>query len=98
MNVHDFFFTPKAVETFQGIVMNMQEVSLIAAERVRSQIMHRIHLIHQHPMQSSKKIDLKGVNGHFRVAEVLNFRLYYQVDDASIVLMDILMDKELSKV
>ncbi len=98
VNAHDFFFTPSAAEKFQAIVSNMQEVSLIAAERVRSRIIHKLHLIQHNPIQSSKKIELPGLEGHFRVAEVLNYKMFYFVDDSRIVLMDILLDKEMSKV
>jgi hypothetical protein len=98
MNAHDFFFTPSAAEKFQAIVSHMQEVSLIAAERVRSRIIHKLHLIQHNPIQSSKKIELSGLEGHFRVAEVLNYKMFYFVDDSRIVLMDILLDKEMSKV
>jgi hypothetical protein len=98
MNTQEFYFTRKGEEAFRNIVLNMQEVSLIAAERVRSRILHRIHLIHHHPLQSSKKIEFRDLKGHFRVAEALNYRIYYLVEEDKIVLMDILMDKEVSKV
>lgn len=76
----------------------MQEVSLIAAERVRSRIIHRLHLIHHQPLQSSRKIEVNGVQGHFRTADVLNYKLVYLLEEKRIVLMDILLDKEMSKV
>lgn len=97
MNAQEFFFTSKAHDAFREVVLHMQEVSLIAAERVRARILHRIHLIHHHPLQSSKKVEFKGLNGHFRMADVLNYRLFYLVEEDRIILMDILMDKEVSR-
>jgi len=98
MHSYEFQFTPNAVDTFRAIVMHMQEVSLIAAERVRSRILHRLHLIQHQPLQSSKKIEVNSVQGHFRVADVLNYKMIYLVEENKIVLMDILLDKEMSKV
>ncbi|MFN8777675.1 MAG: hypothetical protein ACK5XV_13015 [Flavobacteriales bacterium] len=98
MNAYDFYLTPHAADTFRSIVSNMQEVSLIAAERVRSRIVHRLHLIHHNPMQASRKMELSGLDGHFRVADVLNYKMVYLVKENRIVLMDILLDKEMSKV
>jgi plasmid stabilization system protein ParE len=93
MNNHDFFFSHKAVDTFRQIILDMQEVSLVAAESVRAKIFHKLHLIQHHPLQSSKEIELSGINGHFRLTTVLNYKIYYKVEESRILVVDILTDK-----
>jgi plasmid stabilization system protein ParE len=97
MNTQEFFFTESAKEAFHNIILQVQQVSLIAAERVRSKIFHKIHLIHHHPLQSSKPIDLNGMEGHIRLTTVMNYKIYYLVEDERIIVLDLLMDKELQQ-
>lgn len=92
MNSHEFVFSLSARDSFQAIIQDMQQVSLLSAERVRSRIMHKLHLIQHQPMQSSKKVDI-GLVGHFRVTTVLNFKVFYQVHNDHVLVVDILTDK-----
>jgi plasmid stabilization system protein ParE len=94
MNTHEFYFTESAKNAFRGIIEQVQQVSLIAAERMRNKIFHKLHLIHHHPLQGSKKVELANVAGHIRLATVLNFKIYYKVEDKRIIVLDLLLDKE----
>jgi hypothetical protein len=69
-------------------------VSLIAAERMRNKIFHKLDLIHHHPLHGSKKVEVANTPGHYRLATVLTYKIYYKVEDKRIIVMDILLDKE----
>ena len=98
MNSYEFYFTPNAAESFLRIIQDVQEVSLLSAEKVRSRIFHKLHLIHHHPSQGSKRIELPGVEGHMRLATVLNYKIYFRLDAQRIIVMEMLMDKEAKSV
>ncbi len=98
MNSHEFYFTPNAADSFLRIIQDVQEVSLLSAEKVRSRIFHKLHLIHHHPSQGSKRIELPGVEGHMRLATVLNYKIYFRLETQRIIVMDMLMDKEAKSV
>jgi len=80
------------------IIMDMQQVSLLSAEKVRKRIIHKLHLIQHQPMQSSKEVTMSGLKGHYRSASVLNFKIFYMVEENRICVVDILMDKEVKTV
>lgn len=94
MNQQELVFTATAKNSLQDLIHQVQEVSLIAAERVRSRIFHRLHLIHHQPTQASRKADFGALEGHFRVATVLNYKIYYLVEETRIVVLDLILDKE----
>ena len=94
MNSQEFYFTASAEATFREHLSRIQQVSLIAAERMRNKIFHKLHLIHHHPLQGSRKVELTGVEGHFRVATVLNYKIYYKVEDKRVIVVDMLLDKD----
>ncbi len=94
MNSYSFFFTQPAVESLQKMIEDVQEVSLLSAEKVRSRIFHKLHLLHHHPTQGSKKIDLPGVEGHLRLATVLNYKIYFKLESERIIVLDLLIDKD----
>ncbi len=93
MTSSDFIFSQHAVDVFRGIIEDMQQVSLLSAEKVRTRILHKLHLIHHQPLQSSKKIEL-GLDGHFRVATVLHYKIFYKVEKDRVCIVDMLLDKE----
>jgi hypothetical protein len=93
MNSHEFVFTQHALDVYRAIIEDLQQVSLLSAEKVRSRIMHKLHLIQHQPMQSSKKVEV-GLEGHFRVTTVLNYKIFYLLEPARICVVDILLDKE----
>lgn len=97
MNTHEFYFTESAKTAFRSLIEQIQQVSLIAAERMRNKIFHKLHLIHHHPLQGSKKVELALVPGHIRLATVLNYKIYYKVEDKRIIVLDILLDKDAVK-
>ena len=98
MNSHEFYFTQNAADSFLRIIQDVQEVSLLSAEKVRSRIFHKLHLIHHHPSQGSKRIELPGVEGHMRLATVLNYKIYFRLEAQRILVMEMLMDKEAKSV
>ena len=98
MNSYEFYFTPNAAESFLRIIQDVQEVSLLSAEKVRSRIFHKLHLIQHHPSQGSRRIELPGVEGHMRLATVLNYKIYFRLDGQRIIVMEMLMDKEAKSV
>ena len=93
MTNHDFVFSSRAADAFRDIIRDLQQVSLLSAEKVRSRIMHKLHLIQHQPMQASKKVELNIV-GHFRCATVLNYKIYYKLDESTISVVDIVLDKD----
>jgi hypothetical protein len=93
MAQHTVYFTQRSAESFRSLIYNLQEVSLLSAERVRSKILHKLHLIQHEPMQSSKKIELQHLDGHFRLTTILNYKIYYQVKEDSIYILEFLLDK-----
>jgi hypothetical protein len=93
----ELIFSSYAVEVFRNIVEDMQQVSLLSAEKVRTRILHKLHLIHHQPMQSSKKIEI-GLEGHFRVATVLNYKIFYKLENDRVCIVDMLLDKEAKSV
>jgi plasmid stabilization system protein ParE len=94
MNSQEFYFTASAENTFREHLARIQQVSLIAAEQMRNKIFHKLHLIHHHPLQGSRKADIPGLEGHFRVATVLNYKIYYKVEDKRVIVVDMLLDKD----
>jgi plasmid stabilization system protein ParE len=93
MNTQEMIFTSQAVQAFRDIIGNTQEVSLIAAEKLRAKIFHKLHLIQHHPIQGSKAINI-GVDGNFRLTTALNVKIYYKVEENRTVILDLLIDKE----
>jgi plasmid stabilization system protein ParE len=93
MNTQEMIFTSQAVEAFRDIIGNTQEVSLIAAEKLRAKIFHKLHLIQHHPIQGSKPINI-GIDGNFRLTSALNVKIYYKVEENRTVILDLLIDKE----
>jgi hypothetical protein len=95
MAQHSIYFTNRSAESFRALIYNLQEVSLLSAERVRAKILHKLHLIQHEPLQSSKKIELQQLEGHFRLTTILNYKIYYQVKDDSIYILEFLLDKNI---
>ncbi len=93
MNSHDFYFTPHASESLQRMIQQVQEVSLLSAEKLRARIFHKLHLIHHHPTQGSKKMELPHLNGHIRQASVLNYKIYFKLEAQRIIVLEMLLDK-----
>jgi hypothetical protein len=93
MSQHSVFFTQRSAESFRSLIYNLQEVSLLSAERVRSKILHKLHLVQHEPLQASKKIEFQGLEGHYRLTTILNYKIYYQVQDDSIYILEFLLDK-----
>jgi plasmid stabilization system protein ParE len=92
MNTQEMIFTSQAVEAFRDIIGNTQEVSLIAAEKLRAKIFHKLHLIQHHPIQGSKSINV-GIDGNFRLTTALNVKIYYKVEENRTIILDLLIDK-----
>jgi plasmid stabilization system protein ParE len=92
MTQHELIISVSAAEAFRDIIRDLQQVSLLSAEKVRSRIMHKLHLIQHQPMQASKKIELAH-EGHFRCATVLNYKIYYQVASQKILVVSIVYEK-----
>ncbi|MFZ4784336.1 MAG: hypothetical protein ACOYLH_02595 [Flavobacteriales bacterium] len=90
MNSQEMVFTAEAVNAFREIVANTQEISLIAAEKLRAKIFHRLHLIQHHPIQSSRQIDI-ALEGHFRLTTADNIKIYYKVEEGRTVILDLLV-------
>lgn len=93
MSNQEFYFTESATVAFREIIGRIQQVSLIAAERTRSKIFHKLHLIQHHPLQGSRKCDFPGIEGHFRVSVADNYKVYYKVEDERIIVVDMLLEK-----
>lgn len=93
MNANEFIFSERAAEALRNIIGDLQQVSLLSAEKVRTKILHKLHLVQHQPMLASKKLEL-GIPGHFRTTTVLNYKIIYQVSENRIAVVDILMDKE----
>jgi plasmid stabilization system protein ParE len=94
MNSSEFVFSQHAVDSLKAIIEDLQQVSLLSAEKVRAKIMHRLHLIQHQPQQSSKKIET-DLDKHIRVAAVLNYKIFYSVEENRISVLEILLDKEI---
>ncbi len=54
--------------------------------------MHKLHLIQHQPLQASKKVEI-GIDGHFRCATVLNYKIYYQVTAEKIAVVAMVYEK-----
>jgi plasmid stabilization system protein ParE len=93
MNTQEMIFTSQAVEAFREIIGNTQEVSLIAAEKLRAKIFHKLHLIQHHPIQGSKTLNV-GIDGNFRITTALSVKIYYKVEENRTVVLDMLIDKD----
>ncbi|MFN0031068.1 MAG: type II toxin-antitoxin system RelE/ParE family toxin [Flavobacteriales bacterium] len=94
MIAYKFFFTKQAAETLKRLIADVQEVSLLSAEKVRTRFFHKVHLIHHHPTQGSKKLELPGIDAHIRLAVVLHYKIYFTLEENRIIVMEILMDKD----
>lgn len=92
MSQHSFVFSVAAAESFRDIIRDLQQVSLLSAEKVRARIMHKLHLIQHQPLQASKKVEI-GIDGHFRCATVLNYKIYYQVTAEKIAVVAMVYEK-----
>lgn len=93
MNTHEVLVTKQASEILHETINEHQQVSLLAADKVRTKFFHKLHSIQHHPLQGSKPIELQGMQGHFRVTTVLNYKIYYKVEESKIIILDILLDK-----
>ncbi len=92
MRSNELIFSNHAAEVYKAIIHDLQQASLLAAEKVRSRIMHKLHLIHHQPLQGSKPVDV-GIEGNFRVANALYFKIYFLVEEDRICILDILQEK-----
>ena len=93
MKQHELLISEKATESFREIIARTQEVSLVSAEKVRQKIMHKLHYIGHHPMQGTRKMEMPDAIGHIRLLQVLNYKIIFRLEEARIVVLDMLVDK-----
>ena len=93
MSQFNVYFTQRSADSFRALIYNLQEVSLLSAERVRAKILHKLHLVQHEPLQASKKFEMQNLEGHFRLTTILNYKIYYQVKEDSIYILEFLLDK-----
>ncbi len=93
MNSPDLYFTKTAIKSFKSIIAHTQETSLIAAEKLRAKIFHKLRSVRHHPDQGSKPVLFEGIQGSYRLATALHVKIYYKVEDGRLVVVELLLDK-----
>ncbi len=93
MNSSDLYFTKTAVKSFKEIIAHTQETSLIAAEKLRAKIFHKLRSIRHHPEQGSKAVIFDGLQGNFRLATALHVKIYFKVEETRMVILEMVLDK-----
>jgi hypothetical protein len=92
MKTHEVVITKQATDILHQTINDLQSVSLLSADKVRSKFFHKFHQIQHDPLQSSKVVELQGMQGHFRVTTVLNHKIYFKVEEEKIIVLDILLE------
>ncbi|MFN6380598.1 MAG: type II toxin-antitoxin system RelE/ParE family toxin [Flavobacteriales bacterium] len=93
MNSSDLYFTSTAVKSFKEIIAHTQETSLIAAEKLRAKIFHKLRSIRHHPEQGSKAVIFEGLQGNYRLATALHVKIYFKVEEDRMVILEMILDK-----
>ncbi len=93
MNSSDLYFTKTAVKSFKEIIAHTQETSLIAAEKLRAKIFHKLRSIRHHPEQGSKAVIFEGLQGNYRLATALHVKIYFKVEEDRMVILEMILDK-----
>ena len=93
MNSPDLYFTKTAIKSFKSIIAHTQETSLIAAEKLRAKIFHKLRSVRHHPDQGSKPVLFEGIQGSYRLATALHVKIYYKVEDGRLVILEMILDK-----
>jgi len=93
MNTHEVIISKQAADILHETINEHQQFSLLAADKLRTKLFHKIHLVKHDPLLSSKLVELQGMQGHFRVTNVLNYKIYYKVEETKIIILDIILDK-----
>jgi plasmid stabilization system protein ParE len=88
----DVIFSPHAENALRMIIQDVQEVSLLSAEKLRKKILHKIHLIQHQPNTASKKVTLStGVE--VRCATVMHYKIFYTIEETQILILEFLAEK-----
>jgi plasmid stabilization system protein ParE len=93
MNVSELYFTHHAAQAFRSCIEKIQQVSLIAAERTRNKMLHQLRALQHHPLQGSKKVEVGTGESQVRVAALMQYKVYYKVEDQRVIVLDFLLDQ-----
>ncbi len=89
---HELLITRNAESAFQDIIRFTQEVSLVAAERLRVKILHKLHGLQHHPEQGSRKVEGMAEQG-LRFVTVSNCKIFFTVKNQQVFVHDLLVDR-----
>ncbi|MBL7942953.1 MAG: type II toxin-antitoxin system RelE/ParE family toxin [Flavobacteriales bacterium] len=89
---HELLISQHAEDAFHDIIRHTQEVSLVAAERLRNKILHKLHGLQHHPEQGSRKVDGMQEEG-FRSVTVSHCRIFFTVSNQQVLVHDMLVDR-----
>jgi len=92
MKKRKIFFSSKALSSFQAMVNDVQETSLIGAEKTRKAVLDDIRKLAVNPELNSRVAKFEKLPGEYRSLLVWNYRVYFKIESEQIVVMDIILD------
>ena len=90
---HELIISQHAFDSFKEIIEEVQKSSLIAGERLRHKILHRLHHLRHHPTESSRKVEIPREEGEIRCSNLMNYRIYYMITADKIILLEVVAEK-----
>lgn len=91
---HAVILSDRAASSVRRIVAKTQETSLIGGEEVRKVIIDRLKSLSLHPEADSRKAKFDRLEGNYRSILVWDYRVYYKVEEARVVVLDLILDKK----
>ena len=89
---HEVIFSPQAEDSLRSIVQDVQEVSLLSAEKLRKKILHKMHLIQHQPHSGSKRVTSIH-STDIRCATVMHYKIFYALRDMKVLVLELLAEK-----
>jgi len=92
MKKRKVIFSSKALSSFQAMVNDVQETSLIGAEKTRKAVLDEIKKLGINPELNTRPAKFEKLTGDFRSLLVWNYRVYFKIAPDQITVMDIILD------
>ena len=86
--------TDRAYNSFRRIIQRVKTTSLIGAEDARTAIINRIRKLAMNPAHESRIAKFATLEGDIRSVLAWNYRIYFQVEDTRLIILDMIIDED----
>lgn len=89
--------TDRAASSYRRIVYNLKKISRIGGEDAKSAILRKIRRLGTNPDMGSRQAKFEKLEGNFRSVTVWDYKIYYKIEEETVVVLDIIIDKAASQ-